>query len=162
MPQTNLIQAAAAILDPAAAQTGIAGRRSRLERESADSPPASPPIWTPVRTAGASLTTDELLSRTRPPEQLPSELEAAILHTLRRPLEAEEGHRDGNANRERELCSLFMGLTAVQCLQLRGRLDRDADSDQIAVAFRRLVMERRQRLRAALVRQCATAATRCR
>lgn len=161
MRQTNSVYAVASEIDVPESRSGIVARRIRLEDESAGK--AVSPIWAPVTARrDTSITTDEVLSRTRPPEPLPPEIEGAILHSIRRPLAAGESHQNGNANRERELRSIFMTLDAIQSLQLRRRLDLDKDCDQIAVAFRRLVVERRQRLRAVLVRQCVIASTRCR
>lgn len=140
-----------AIEAPSRGPVTIATRRIGLVAEVAEPPKnrhATQPIWEPTLcTSGALPTTSEVLAATRPPEQLPADLEASIVGTLGRPLRPDEGHQNGNDNRERELRTLFAELTPIQALHLRRRLDLDRNDDLLAVAFRRLVVDRRQRLR---------------
>lgn len=107
------------------------------------------PVWEPVPLQPAEIpTTSEVLHETRPPEALEPAMEAAILHALTRPLAPREGHQIGNANRERELTELFANLDVMQAHHLGRRLDLDRPSDTLAQAFRRMIVERRGRLRA--------------
>lgn len=132
---------------------GIAMRRMQLVTE--EQPPASTPggmtpIWEPMSIVPERPTTSSILNSTRAPEELPEALEAEILATFVRPLEPGESHQVGNDNRERELRTLFEELSPLQAHHLRRRLELDRNSDPIAVVFRRLLAERRQRLRAFL------------
>lgn len=107
-------------------------------------------------------TTSEVLAATRPPEQLSPDLEGQIMATLSRPLRPDEGHQIGNDNRERELRLLLATLTPIQAFHLRRRLELDRNTDPLALAFRRLIIDRRLRLRAFLAdprRQLSRAAT---
>ncbi len=107
------------------------------------------PVWEPVPSEPSAIpTTSEVLHETRPPEDLEPAMEDAILGALTRPLAPGEGHQMGNANRERELRELFASLDALQSHHLGRRLDLDRPSDALAQAFRRLIVERRARLRA--------------
>lgn len=107
------------------------------------------PVWEPVPAMPSAIpTTSEVLHETRPPEDLEPAMEAAILGALTRPLAPGEGHQLGNANRERELRELFASLDALQSHHLGRRLDLDRPSDALAQAFRRLIVDRRARLRA--------------
>jgi anti-sigma factor RsiW len=73
--------------------------------------------------------------------------EEQIIATLLRPLTAEETHQRGNDNRERELQAIFVELSPLEALALRRRLDADRHDDHLVVEFRRLNIERRQRLK---------------
>jgi len=100
-------------------------------------------------------TTDQARGATGGGRPLPAELEAAMQRVLCRPPAAHETHRECAQNRERELRELFVRLTPIEAFDLGRRLDADRDGDALAVSFRRLVRERRQRLRtflAALLR----------
>lgn len=109
------------------------------------------PIWEPVgASAGQPPTTSAVLHATRPPEALPAAVEAAFVATLTRPLAPGETHTTGNAERERELASLIVGLTPLQAHHLGRRLDIDRADDALARAWKRLLAERRERLRALL------------
>ena len=55
---------------------------------------------------------------------------------------------DGNA-RERELRRYFELLSTMEANALRRRLDAARTDDKLVTAFRRLIVERRTRLRAA-------------
>ncbi|HVK89477.1 MAG TPA: hypothetical protein VM513_35385 [Kofleriaceae bacterium] len=96
------------------------------------------------------MTTDRARSVTRPPEQLDPAMEAALVATLMRPLAPDESHHTGSGNKERELYALLAQLDVMQAFQLGRRLDADLATDALAVAFRRLLVERRQRIRAFL------------
>lgn len=100
-------------------------------------------------------TTDQARDATGGLRALPAEREAAIQRVLCRPPTTQETHRECADHRERELRELFVQLTPIEALELGRRLDADRDGDALAVSFRRLVRERRQRLRtflAALLR----------
>ncbi len=132
----------------------IARRRISLV-PNVDEPPqrggTASPIWEPVTPEPRAVpTTSEVLAASRPPQQLTADLEEKIMATLSRPLLPGEGHQLGNDNRERELRGLLVTLTPIQAFHLRRRLELDRNNDQLAVAFRRLVVERRVRLRAFL------------
>lgn len=62
----------------------------------------------------------------------------------------DESHYRAAQHREQLLRDLFDQLSATQALTLARRLDADSDGDRVAVAFRRLTIERRRRLRAYL------------
>lgn len=100
-------------------------------------------------------TTDQARGATGGIRPLPAELEAAMQRVLCRPPTAQETHRECAEHREHELRELLVQLTPIEAFELGRRLDADRDGDALAVAFRRLVRERRQRLRtflAALLR----------
>ena len=75
-------------------------------------------------------------------------VEASVLRLLTEPLQG--GHRDAGDAREQGLTQFFMGLDAIDALQLERRLQINASTDPVVVAFRRLVIERRERLTAVL------------
>ncbi|MBA3394317.1 MAG: hypothetical protein H0T89_16850 [Deltaproteobacteria bacterium] len=148
-----------------AVPTGMARRRSQLvtaelteddafEESRPEVDAVSAAICEPVpirRDARLPSSSEALeLARARLPQGPDPELEAAIIETLRRPISPGQGHQLGNAARERELCELFAKLDVVQAHHLGRRLDQDRSDDVLAQAFRRLVIERRQRLRAFL------------
>lgn len=112
--------------------------------------PAAQPLWEPSVAASSVPTTDQLRATSRPPELLPAEVEASIIAALTRPITPGEGHREGNDRRERELVELFVQLTPVQILDLRRRLANARFDDKLAHAFKRLIIERRQRLMSGL------------
>lgn len=95
----------------------------------------------------AAPTTSAVMHQTRGPQDLPAELEAAILSTLTRAIDPGEGHREGNDRRERELAAMFARLEIVQAFDLGRRFDAARADDRLAQAFTRLVVDRRQRLR---------------
>jgi hypothetical protein len=95
-----------------------------------------------------SPTTDMIRSLRSQPLDLRADLENSIIETMSRKVDAADGHRLGNDRREQELVAIFRTLTPVQLLGVRRRLDADRATDPLAVAFRRLTVERRQRLRA--------------
>lgn len=109
-------------------------------------------IWTPGSASepARAPTTSDVLHRARAPENLTPEVEAAILAAIQRPLQAGETHRTGNDAREREVLAIFARLSPTQAVYLRQRLDRDRDDDPVAIVFRRLLAERRRRMRAFL------------
>lgn len=127
---------------PETPRVDLGSRRLRL----AEITPSG--VWEPVAGRERAPTTSTVLP-VRCPE-LPAEIAAALVETLARPLRPGETHRTGNDARERELYAVLATLTPVQCLELRRRLERDRDGDPLAVAFRRLVIERRGRVRAFL------------
>ncbi len=82
-----------------------------------------------------------------PSAVLPSDLETKLLWLLTRPIGPGETCSAGNARREHELRALLSQFTAIQSLQLGQRLDREQVDDPVAQAFKRLVVDRRMRLR---------------
>jgi len=70
---------------------------------------------------------------------------------IARPIDSNETHQGGNDRKERELATQLAGLSAMEAFALRRRLDINRDDDRVVVAFRRLLAERRERLRAFLV-----------
>lgn len=93
------------------------------------------------------MTTDRARSETPAPQSLAAAVEAALTSVLTRPLAPGESHVSGNANKERELCARISELAPLHAFDLGRRLDANRDSDPLAVAFRRLTVERRQRVR---------------
>lgn len=82
---------------------------------------------------------------------LTEDTEAAMIELLTRPrLADDESHYRAAQYREQLLRDLFDQLSAMQALTLARRLDADSDGDRVAVAFRRLTIERRRHLRAYL------------
>lgn len=59
-------------------------------------------------------------------------------------------HPLGAVNREHELGARFADLAPIHAFHLGRRLDADRAADPLVIAFKRLVIERRQRLRAVL------------
>ena len=104
------------------------------------------PLWEPSDPTASTPTTDQLRADVRSPDSLPGEIEASIVLALTRPIVPGEGHRDGNDRRERELYELFGQLTPVQTLNVRRRISIARTDDRLAQAFKRLVIDRRQRL----------------
>lgn len=122
------------------------GRKPHLVRV-AGAVPA--PIWTqPAASGGEPMTTDRARATPRLPDELDADVEAALIGTLTRALAPGESHRTGNDNKERELYALLARLDLQQASALGRRLDADVASDQLVAAFRRLVTDRRQRIRA--------------
>jgi len=119
-------------------------------------------VWEPEPAIDPSAlpTSSDVIARTRPPETLEPAMEAEILRTLTRPVAAGETDRVGNARREHDLGTLFSQLDVLQSHHLGRRLDLGRPTDAIAVAFGRLVVERRQRLRAWLADARRRASTR--
>jgi hypothetical protein len=137
--------------DSAAPSASIAERRLKLVGPEAAPAPAASPIWEPVgRAPGATPTTSEVLHAARAPHTLGAAREAELLAILERPLRADENHQVGNANRERELIAVIARLAPVEAHYLGRRLDAARADDRLAQGFRRLVVERRTRLRAFL------------
>jgi hypothetical protein len=129
----------------------ISSRRVSLVEEVESKTLVPAPIWEPAFAAPSSIpTTDEVLHRRPPPGALADEIVRTLVASLTRPLRADESHFTGNENRERELKGLFALLEPMEALQLRRRLDADRNDDPLAVAFRRIVAQRRERLRAFL------------
>lgn len=124
----------------------------RVQLVTREATPEAGPLWDPAtrRSERGVVTTDDVRARTRPPEALPAELEEAIIAVITRPLAAGESHQLGNANRERELCGLLARLDVVQAHHLGRRLDVARANDPLVAAFQRLVLDRRQRVRAFL------------
>lgn len=105
-------------------------------------------IWEPPPQRSTRVpTTSEVLAAAQAPGRLPESIEARIIQAICRPLHPGETHQTGNANRERELYVVLEQLDLIQIHHLLRRLDMDRDNDPIATAFRRLVVERRQRVR---------------
>lgn len=143
--------------EPASKQpVSIGLRRLSLVSESAVQPestvePTTVPIWSPtVEPSPGVPTTSEVLHIERQLDQFPPTLEAEIVATLTRPLAPDETHRIGGENRERDLRAIFARLTPLEAHQLRRRLDAERSDDKLVLAFRRVTIERRTRLKALL------------
>ena len=119
--------------------------------ERAPAPATETAVWeAPVADARtAPPTTSALLGQQRAPE-VSAELERAMIAIITAPLQIGESHATGATRREHELGTLFMQLAAIEALQVSRRLEIDGAADPLAIAFRRLTVERRQRLHAAL------------
>ncbi len=105
-------------------------------------------VWEPVPAVPATVSTNAIVAQNRPPASLEPALEAAILTSLTRPIASGETSAAGNARREAELRALFAKLHAAQSVGLGRRIDIERADDTLAQAFKRLVVERRVRLRA--------------
>lgn len=110
-------------------------------------------VWEPVRREhGSTPTSSEVIdaAHRRPPETLSNGFEQALIATLTRPLTPQEGHSDGAARREHEVAAILLQLNASDAYHLSRRLRLERRNDPVVIAFQRLVIERRQRLRAVL------------
>ena len=101
---------------------------------------------------------DDVLHVRCPEAELPIEVEQRLLTAITRPIDPGESHHEGNARREREIVALFATLSPAQALRLGQRIDAARSDDPIANAMKRLVSERRVRLRTALQNHRRTAA----
>jgi hypothetical protein len=129
----------------------ISSRRVSLVAEAEGTAPVPAPIWEPVaQTQSVVPRSSEVLHPGGPNQDLAPDLEKRLIATLTRPLGLEESHQIGNDNREGELRSYIENLSPIEAFVLRRRLDADRSNDTLAVAFRRLVVERRVRLKALL------------
>ncbi|MDX2093972.1 MAG: hypothetical protein SFX73_39425 [Kofleriaceae bacterium] len=72
--------------------------------------------------------------------------ERELVATIIRPIDPRDGHRVGNDKREQDLMALFEALPVLEAMELQRRLRIGRADDVVAVAFGRLVVERRQRL----------------
>lgn len=86
---------------------------------------------------------------TRPAEPSTTWFEPALLEILLRPV-APGMAREEHTRKEHEIGSLFMRLTVLEAWTLHKRLGNPQPDDAIAVAFGRLIVERRGRLLAFL------------
>ena len=136
----------------------VADLRKRLATEPVEQQHekrAGAKIWEPTNSTNSTHspvpTTDEVLHATQAaPTGLAPELEQAIVGVLVRPAQPGETYKSAGDERERELYQLLGQLSEVETYQLRRRLDQNRDGDVLAVAFRRLLQERRTRIRAFL------------
>lgn len=122
----------------------MAARRQQLTTRSsaAVSRVPEPPLWEAIGSAAPA--------SQRPVTRISPQLEATIIATLTRDLRAGENHQIGNANREQELREIFARVDALQAREILHRLDVDRPDDDLTRAFGRIVIERRDRLRAFL------------
>jgi hypothetical protein len=97
-------------------------------------------IWEPPGVAAAKTTVAAI------------PIESQLIATIEQPLHANETSRVGHDRKEREVATLLAQLTPAQSLALSKRLSVNASDDPLAVAFGRLVVERRNRLVAFLER----------
>jgi len=110
-------------------------------------------VWEPPaqQEPGAPPTTSQVLNVQRQQsDQLPTEIEAALVSVLTRRLADGEGHHTGAIRREQAIAAIIMDLDPLAAYWLARRLDADRDSDPIVAAFRRLIPQRRERLRVVL------------
>ncbi len=110
---------------------------------------ASTPLWD-ATVLPASVSTDSLLHVRVPSADLPADVEQRMIDAIIRPKGVGESHTETNLRREKELLEVFRTLTPARACQLRKRLDNDRPDDRLVIAFKRLIVERRQRLYAAL------------
>jgi hypothetical protein len=126
-----------------------AARRVALVAE--DTPTTDTPIWEPTPLAPNTIpTSSEVLNTELPKRTFSATAESELIGIITRPLGDHETHQSGGDNRERELRSYLASLSPAEAFALRKRLDADRSDDKIALAFRRLLVERRVRLRAFL------------
>src|SRR5688572_21880358 len=129
----------------------ISSRRASLVVDAETTAQAPAPIWEPIAPTQSIIpTSTAAVHACSSKHELTPDLERRLIATLTRPLSAEESHQVGNDNRERELRSYIEELSQIEAFVLRRRLDADRSNDKVAVAFRRLVVERRVRLKALL------------
>jgi hypothetical protein len=76
--------------------------------------------------------------------------EREIVEVIIRPIDPNDGHRVGNDKKEQALMALFAAMSVLEAMELQRRLRVGRADDAVAVAFGRLVVERRQRLLAFL------------
>lgn len=127
------------------AADGLATRRANLRNAESNIASASEPLWEPQVSSGPP-TSSELLHPVL--SQLDPVFEASLLAILTVPVSTIDGHQRGNDRREQELVALLSTLNPVQSIGLGRRLDIARSDDPIVQAFGRLVVQRRQRLRA--------------
>jgi hypothetical protein len=108
-------------------------------------------LWDGGLLPRGAISTDALLHIHVHSAELPPAAEQRMLDAIVRPHGIGESRAEANTRRERELLEVFGELTPAQACQLRKRLDNDRSDDRLVVAFKRLIIERRQRLYAALV-----------
>jgi hypothetical protein len=77
-------------------------------------------------------------------------IEQAIIDVILAPLEEGEARVAGNDRKEREVGRLFATLSAMESWTLHRRLSNPCADDALAVAFARMIAERRKRLLAFL------------
>lgn len=75
---------------------------------------------------------------------------ARLRELLHAPAQDDESAHDAGERRERELKALFASLAPTDALAIRKRLQANKPDDELATAFRRLTIERRDRLLAFL------------
>jgi hypothetical protein len=148
------INAAVAVASEAGAYEGrisISSRRVSLVAEGQPPAPSHVPIWEPLSPPpGMVPTSSEVLNASAPKHRLPPDIEERFIATLTRPLDPSETQQSGNNAREGELRGLIETLSAMDAYVLRKRLDADRNDDKLAVTFRRLIAERRARLKVLL------------
>jgi hypothetical protein len=108
----------------------------------------APSIWSAVDHAISPNSTDHARATARSVAPLAPALEAELLSILTRPLAPGESHQRGSANRESELYAVLGRLDVAQAFQLGRRLDAARPGDVLVAAFGRMLIERRQRIRA--------------
>lgn len=137
--------------EPPSARVDISLRRLSLLSDASLDGGTRSRIWEPVpRQPGGIPTSSEVLNEGPPKHRVAVELEQRLIDVLTRPLESNETHAAGNANREREVRALFETLSPIDALVIRRRLDVRRADDALVVAFGRLLVERQSRLRAYL------------
>lgn len=145
--------------------TSFATRRTALTP--AEPPPGTStkdstvtPIWEASSSTSGPPTTTEVLHRQRSSDlTLEADLEAGLVAALTSPLPADMSHRDGGALREQLVADHLMELDARAAFVVLRRLQRNAADDPLAIAFQRLLSERRARLMRILERRRTMLAT---
>lgn len=117
----------------------------------AQAPDASEELWSPVNREGTGQTTDSVRQVLAAQSlQLPASVLAAIEQVVHTPPCRAESHAAAALHKELALRAVFADLDAVTSSTLVRRLDRDDPGDPVVRNLRRLLPERRARLRAFL------------
>jgi hypothetical protein len=150
-PSSNAAAVAVPTAEAQPARLDISTRRFSLTADANAYAPTPSQVWDSVRRpAGGSATSSDVINAGAPKHRVAAELEQRLMDVLTRPLSCDESHATGNENREREVRAIFDTLSPIDALLIRRRLDADRADDALVVAFRRLLAERRARLRAYL------------
>lgn len=130
---------------PATEASGLRALRVALAPDAAS---RREPIWELRPRTDVAPMTDHVLHCQAP--QMSAQIVAAIVDVINCPLRADEGHRDGNDRKERELRALLRELTPADALSVRRRLNAGRTDDELVIAFQRFTADRRARLLAML------------
>lgn len=118
------------------------------------------PIWEASSSSNGPPTTTEVLHRQRSSDMtLEADVEAGLITALTSPLPADMSHRDRGALREQLVADELTGLDARAAFVVLRRLQRNAADDRLAIAFQRVISERRARLICILERRRTMLAT---
>jgi hypothetical protein len=127
----------------------------RREPREPSAPESFTSIWSPVvaRPHAQVPSSSEVIHRNNASTAaLSPEHEARLIAALMQPARPDENHREAGARKEHEVADILMQLGEIDAYQLQRRLTAARPDDPLVIAFGRLVIERRQRLLAALER----------